>query len=766
MNKILLIFLLLGLTGRIFAQYSDKEIIIQGYVSDAYSGEILSNAHIQIGEQSSISNNYGFYSMRIKAGTLKLHASYMGFSSVIKDIIVERDTTISVALYPGLELPEVVFQVNNNKKVENKGLGNLRINLSQLSVSPLFLGERDIIKTMQFMPGVSSGMEGSSGLNIRGGTNDQTLYLIDDVPVYNQNHTFGLISIFNPDILLSADMYKGGIPAIYGNRLSGVASIELKEGNYQTYHHSINIGTLAGIISTEGPIVKNKICYLFSARRSFLDLLTNAFLSILSNGNWSSSMFAFWDINGKISWKLTDKTKLSLGVFNSYDDLYGLNKKKDMQTREKSKNKFGMGWKTLTAYGRLTSNIRQNCFLSSSVYYSHLGNFDYMNLHTPAMQIKQQVSSELQEFGWRNSLENKLSNNLSLFGGFDFSAQFYYPEYMFKNQNGFQNNMESGQKNLFTTSFFVYSEIKNKKSMLVPGIRMSVFHNGTRTKLVIEPRIKLSTFINDNNKIMLAYDRMYQPIHSVNEMNYSINTDFWMPFSENVLPNSNQISIGWKNYAIPDLLFSIEGYYKKMNNLVLISNLEHYLDFHTGYQTGKGQSTGIEFLGQYNKNKLTTWLSYTLSHSNRQFKGKKYPFKYDAPHDISLFVSYDIYAKGKIRNTLSANTQYRSGIPYYIPEVSYPSMGLPTTNGPYSGYLEKSINYIPDYPNIRLKDYFRMDINFTMERQLKHGTSCWQFSLLNATARNNPYAVYRKEGNYKAFVLIPFLPSISFKRSF
>ena len=250
MNKILLIFLLLGLTGRIFAQYSDKEIIIQGYVSDAYSGEILSNAHIQIGEQSSISNNYGFYSMRIKAGTLKLHASYMGFSSVIKDIIVERDTTISVALYPGLELPEVVFQVNNNKKVENKGLGNLRINLSQLSVSPLFLGERDIIKTMQFMPGVSSGMEGSSGLNIRGGTNDQTLYLIDDVPVYNQNHTFGLISIFNPDILLSADMYKGGIPAIYGNRLSGVASIELKEGNYQTYHHSINIGTLAGIIST------------------------------------------------------------------------------------------------------------------------------------------------------------------------------------------------------------------------------------------------------------------------------------------------------------------------------------------------------------------------------------------------------------------------------------------------------------------------------------------------------------------------------------
>jgi hypothetical protein len=251
-------------------------------------------------------------------------------------------------------------------------------------------------------------------------------------------------------------------------------------------------------------------------------------------------------------------------------------------------------------------------------------------------------------------------------------------------------------------------------------------------------------------------------------MNYNVQTDFWTPFKEDSLPDAHQISIGWKNFTTPNLSFSVEAYYKTMGNLLIIKNLESYIDFHSGYETGKGKSMCLEWMLEYSKNKLTAWASYTLSKSDRQFGGKTYPFKYDAPHDFSGFVSYAVHKKEKSINTLSLNVQYKSGYPYYVPEIHYPSVGLPTlANGYYGLYNDISkVDFIPNYPNMRLKDYFRMDMNFTMEQKLKHGSRTWQFSLLNVTNHANPYVVYKKDNRYKAFVLIPFLPSFSFTRNF
>ncbi|MDR2774772.1 MAG: TonB-dependent receptor [Tannerella sp.] len=772
-QKRLTLFLALGavyLQAQEIRTQDTKTALVSGYVTDAETGERLSDAHVRIGVHTALTNLYGFYSLRVSAGLQTATISYIGYTPHNEDILFRSDTLVSIALKAGLSLSEIVVTSNKMRNVEDKGLGNLRVNLSQLSVSPLFLGERDIIKAMQFLPGVSSGMEGSSNLNIRGGTNDQTLYLMDDAPVYNQNHTFGLISIFNADALLSADIYKGGLPAMYGNRLSGVASVSLKDGNMKSHRQSVGIGLLAGTLSAEGPIVKDKVSYLFSARRSILDLLFQSAMSLAMGGEVSAPMVSFWDINGKATWKMTEKTRLSFSIYNGNDNLGAFNKTKDEETNDVMTEKAGFGWMTTTASMRLTSGLRPNIFLSSSLYYSQLDNFNYFNVKTNDIKLNQRQTSRLQELGWRTSIENRPSNHQTLFVGYDVSVQYYEPTVMVMEDHRTTNKINIGTKRLLTASAFAYDELKWRNWMFAPGMRFSFYQTEQRGKFAVEPRLKLSTFVDDDNRLMFAYDRTTQPVHSVNEMNYSVKTDYWLPFNEDRLPTADQLSVGWKNYSVRNVTLSVEAYYKTMRRLILIRDLENYMDFHADYETGTGRSMGMEWLIQYDRERFNTWLSYTLSKSERTFGGRTSPFKYDAPHDVSLFASYVVRKKGNTKKTLSANVQYRSGLPYYVSEMSYPDMSYPdrllySRNSDMGVYIS-DVNYIPYYPNTRISDFFRADLNFTSEKKLKRGVRTWQLSLLNVTGHQNPYHVYRKNGRYKAFILIPFMPSFSVKWEF
>jgi hypothetical protein len=689
-------------------------------------------------------------------------------SIVVAQLTLENDSLRQFHQGEAIELSEVIV-TGRTKSIDSRGLGNMRINMDLVRQTPLFLGERDILKTLQFLPGVSPGQEGSSQLNIRGGTGDQTLYLMDDVPVYNQNHTFGFFSIFNSDVLQSADLYKGGIPSMYGDKLSGVASIALKEGDFRNRKHSLSLGLLAGTLSSEGPIVKDKLSYLVAARRSFVDLLFHGIMSLANDGEGGGIMVGFYDINGKLSWKINSKSKLSWQIYSGYDDLYGMNKEKKNYTDDKYSEKFGFGWKTLNSSLRFTSDPKPDLSLSSTVYYTQLNNFNYFKNKVRQDGIKSTLenntSSLLHEMGVRNSLEQKLNEAHTLFYGLSASGQVYTPDYLAKKVNGSKQVYDTRNLKLYSVSGYVYDEYRFNDWLFSMGLRTSVYNNTEKTLFVVEPRIKVNKYLGEKNKLMLAYDVMRQPVHSIHEMSYNVQTDFWVPFKEDILPCSQQISTGWKNYTTQDLSFSVEIYYKKMDNLLLIKNLENYMDFHSDFETGKGKSKGVEVMLEYSKNRFNSWLSYTLSQSKRQFEGKSYPFKYDAPHDISAFGSYVVRQKGKNVNTLSLNVQYKTGYPYYVPEVSYPDFLLSSIA--YDILNDTGvIDYIPQYPNIRLKDYFRTDINFTMEQEMKHGSRTWQFSLLNATAHQNPYAVYKADGKYKAFVLIPFLPSISFTRNF
>ena len=686
------------------------------------------------------------------------------FFCLILPLKLPAQLTIDTDSIKAIELSEVMI-TGRTKNIDSRGLGHLRINMRQLKLSPLFMGERDVIKTLQFLPGISGGMDGASQINIRGGTNDQTLFLLDEVPVYNQNHTFGLFSAFDANALQSADIYKGGIPSMYGDKLSGVVSLALKDGNFKQYQHSFSMGILALSASSEGPIVKDKLSYLFTGRRSFPDLIYNGFRDALAGEGAGGVIFSFYDVNGKLTWKLNEKNKLSWQIYTGYDGLGGMNKEKD-----KYNEKVDLGWETLTSSLHYTSQLTSRTFLSGNLYYTCLNNLNRYRLKAhpedgDKLSLIQEESSLLHEGGLRLSAKHQLTDNHLFFGGIDATNQTYIPVHSYKVLNREKTVYDAYRLGLTSLSAYLYDEYRYNNWLFGMGLRASGYHNGEKTILVVEPRIKANHFLNDNNKLMLAYDRTHQPTHSLHEMNYNVAVDFWVPFKENVLPNAHQISGGWKNTAIRNLTFSLEAYYKQLNNLLLIKDIENYLDFHSDYATGKGRSMGLEMMLEYSKNHLTAWGSYTLSKSTRQFQSKTYPFKYDAPHDFSGFAGYLVYQTEKTANTLSVNMSYKTGYPYYVPEIEYLSIGLPTTNDVYFNNASV-VDFIPNYPNVRLKDYFRSDINFTMEQKMERGSRTWQFSILNVTNHVNPYAVYRKDNRYRAYVLIPFLPSLSFTRTF
>lgn len=667
-------------------------------------------------------------------------------------------------------LDEVVVNAPQ-KSINSRGLGNMRINSSLLQVSPLFFGERDVIKTLQFLPGVSSGMEGSSQLNIRGGTNDQTLYLMDGVPVYNQNHTFGLFSIFNADAVSSVDLYKGGTPASYGDRLSGVVSVDLKEGNMQKYNHSISLGLLAGTAYSEGPIIKDKLSYMLVGRRSFLDLLYNGAMLLADQSDIGMAMVNFYDVNAKLTWNVNPKNKISWQLFNGFDNMFGFNKDKDSYDNSKYKESFGYGWSTLTTSAHLKSELKSNLSLDANIYYTNLKNFNYSksSYKSPETKMKghNESASLMHEIGGRALLRHDINQNNKTDYGIEIANQTYTPDRSIKKVNKDVYKYSSPSLGLTKVSAFAYHEFSYKRWLFGGGLRASYYKNGIADKVSIEPRLKINTFVDDKNKLMIAYDRMSQPIHTINEVDYNSKSDYWIPFHGDVLPYSNQISVGWKNYTTSSFSFSVEAYHKRMNNLLFIKDVEYFIDYNTDYLVGSGVSNGLELMAEYSKNRFTAWASYTLSKTDRTFDGKSIPFKYDSPHDVSAFVSYIVSNKAKAKQTVSAQMQFKKGYPYTLSPSSYPGMGLPGFSNGYGWDDDyNSVDYLPDSPNGRLKDYFRTDLNYTVDIKKKKGNLIWQFSLLNVTNNKNPFAVYKKDDKYKAFVLIPIMPSVSVRRTF
>ena len=581
-----------------------------------------------------------------------------------------------------------------------KQTGNIAVDIEQLKYAPLFAGEKDIFKFLQLLPGVSAGKDGMSGLLVRGGSNDQTLILYDDVPIYNQAHAYGILSIFSGETVQSAEVSKGYISPAYG------------------------------------PIKRDKGSYLISARYFFPE----AVLAIADN----DIRYGFNDITGKLTYDIHRNHTLSLGVYSGDDHM----KNKEDHAEN------GFGWGNTTASLRLESRWNDNLRSSVVAYYTYLQNRQETEFKDDGFSNWGKTTFKTHEFGARMTFDQRLSRVWSLEYGATFSHQRFEPMHTKSIINGQHKDRGYSSELLVSGALFLNNRFQWGGWRADVGVRGAAYDNSEQTRYAVEPRAQLSYDFGRDNAVWLSGTINSQALVQFNRYYYSMPIDFWTPFRDGRLQHAWQVSLGGRAKLHENLTLSVEGYYKRMRNLPLIYDSDDFLLSNGGFIYGTGRAFGIEAMLQYQTERLSLTASYTYTDSRRRSDGVTYPFEYDVPHDFNAFVSYDVVKRPGRKHTFSLNVAWRSGLPYRLTNESYPD----TDGNPIIG--------ITAYPTMRMRNYFRADVSYNMERRKRNGVRNWQFSIINATWHKNPVSIYPYRGSYKATVLIPIMPSVSYTRTF
>lgn len=617
-----------------------------------------------------------------------------------------------------------------------KQTGNIAVDIEQLKYAPLFAGEKDIFKFLQLLPGVSAGKDGMSGLLVRGGSNDQTLILYDDVPIYNQAHAYGILSIFSGETVQSAEVSKGFISPAYGSRLSALTQIRTREGDRRNHRQSLTVGTLSLAGTLDGPIKRDKGSYLISARYFFPE----AVLAIADN----DIRYGFNDITGKLTYDIHRNHTLSLGVYSGDDHM----KNKEDHAEN------GFGWGNTTASLRLESRWNDNLRSSVVAYYTYLQNRQETEFKDDGFSNWGKTTFKTHEFGARMTFDQRLSRVWSLEYGATFSHQRFEPMHTKSIINGQHKDRGYSSEQLVSGTLFLNNRFQWGGWRADVGVRGAVYDNSEQTKYAVEPRAQLSYDFGRDNAVWLSGTINSQALVQFNRYYYSMPIDFWTPFRDGRLQHAWQVSLGGRAKLHENLTLSVEGYYKRMRNLPLIYDSDDFLLSNGGFIYGTGRAFGIEAMLQYQTERLSLTASYTYTDSRRRSDGVTYPFEYDVPHDFNAFVSYDVVKRPGRKHTFSLNVAWRSGLPYRLTNESYPD----TDGNPIIG--------ITAYPTMRMRNYFRADVSYNMERRKRNGVRNWQFSIINATWHKNPVSIYPYRGSYKATVLIPIMPSVSYTRTF
>ena len=617
-----------------------------------------------------------------------------------------------------------------------KQTGNIAVNIEQLKYAPLFAGEKDIFKFLQLLPGVSAGKDGMSGLLVRGGSNDQTLILYDDVPIYNQAHAYGILSIFSGETVQSAEVSKGYISPAYGSRLSALTQIRTRDGDRQDHRQSLTVGTLSLAGTVDGPIVRNKGSYLVSARYFFPE----AVLALVGN----AVRFGFYDLTGKLSYDIHPGHTLSLGVYSGDDHM--------TNKEDYARNEYG--WGNTTASLRLESRWSDNLRSSIVAYYTYMQNRQESEYEDDDFKNWGKTTYKTHEFGARLTFDQRLTRAWSLDYGANISHQRFMPMHSKGYVNGQHKERGYSSEQLVSGALFLNNRFQWGGWRADVGIRGAMYDNSEQTRFAVEPRAQLAYDFGNDNAIWLSGTINSQALVQYNRYYYSMPIDFWTPFRDGKLQHAWQVALGGRARLRENLTLSLEGYYKRMRNLPLIYDSDDFLLGRGGFVYGTGRAWGLEIMLQRQTERLSLTVSYTYTNSRRSSEGVSYPFEYDVPHDFNTFLSYDVLKRPGRRHTFTFNMSWRSGLPYRLTNESYPD----TNGNPIVG--------ITAYPSMRMRNYFRSDISYNMERRKRNGVRNWQFSIINWTWHKNPVCIYPYQGTYKATVLVPIMPSVSYTRTF
>jgi len=794
MRIIFLVLILSTISSEIICQ----NISVFGFVTDSLTGEKLVGANITCKSQNrgTQTNSYGYYNLIIEqTDSIDINYSFVGFTTKTIKISGIKDIQINISLFPGYILNEI--NVVAGKSVQH----NLQNNISSISVKeiktlPSLGGENDLIKSFQLLPGVQSGNESSSGLYVRGGSPDQNLIVIDDVPIYYINHLGGFISIFNSDAINKVSLIKGNYPPKYGGRLSSILDVRLKEGNLKELHANGTIGLVSSKITIEGPIKKDTSSFIISARRFLYDLISRPLTRLTLNG--SSVGYTFYDLNVKINYKFSLKDRIYLS-FYSGDDKSTVTYKNTIDDYEKSKGIIKWGnmlsafrWNhlyTKDLFGNLTVSFTRFRFITSTQYKydSSEGKHYYSG----------SFLSSVNDFSAKYDLEYSLSSRNIL--SFGVGSIFHYFNPFSNSFLRYLNNTEVLDttyctKRLKSWEHHIYFNQMTKPLDFLTfniGGRTSVYTTEGEHFAELEPRLSLQFYFNKIATFNVSYSIMHQYVNLLTYTNVGIPIDLWMPTTLQTLPSySSQITTGISIPSIANLLeINIDFYLKKMKNLIAYKEGATILGSSHDWQEmilsdGIGCSKGFELLLKFNHNYFSGWIGYTLSWATRRFNdlnnGEVFPFKYDRRHDLNIVYMQKINSK----IDFSATWVFATGNAFTMPEAKYEIVSI--NQYPGSNDLQLKYNneaYVYSKMNAyRMRNYHRLDIGVNFTKEKKWGERIISLSVYNVYNRKNPYFYflqtqkqYDENGNpipgtektvVKQQSLFPVIPSISYSFKF
>jgi len=770
---------------------AQDKLVLNGVVKDASSNETLYGVNILLPtlNTGTVTNEYGFYSIRLPNGTHQLKISYLGYQELVTEVTIEENKTLNFDLTPTSEyLDEVVLTEDIERlNIKKPEMSVNKLDINTIQKLPVVFGEVDVVKSLLLLPGVSNAGEGSSGFNVRGGAVDQNLILLDEATIYNASHLFGLFSVFNPDAIKNLKLYKGGIPAKYGGRVSSVLEIYQKDGNSKKFEANGGIGVISSRLLAQGPIIKDKGSFLIGGRSSYAHL----FLKLTDNPNSAY----FYDLNTKLSYRIDKSNSI---LFSGYfgRDVFNIN--------ESFKNTYGNAVFNLRWNHVLTNNIFTNLSVIYSDYYYGLTldfvefnwnsgiknlnlkydfshylneniNFDY-GVHSTYYEFNPgeiEPSTEssginsfnlTKKYAFENavyfSVEHKISENFSTEYGLRYSTFLRLGQ---KELNLYEND----QAVIFNEDFGIYEESNpiGSKELSKNRIERS-FGN-------LEPRLAIAYSFNDFQSVKASYNRMSQYLHLITNTSSPTPLDIWAPSGKYIKPQLlDQVALGYfQNFNNEKYSLELEGFYKFINkrldyidgaNLVANNAIEQVI------LPGTARAYGLELLLRKNTGRFTGWLAYTLSRSEQRTPGRTpeesginngnwYSTGYDKPHDISFTGSYEISEKWQ----LNTNFVYQTGLPTTYPTGQYrfENLNIPV--------------YSPRNSN-RLPAYHRLDISATYVPKRKSGNfeSSWNFGIYNVYNRMNAVSLsFRKNedsGNNEAVRLSLFgiIPSVTYNFKF
>ena len=767
---------------------------VSGTVSDAKTGETLIGATVveEGSGKGAVSNAQGRYTLTIGTETARLKVSYIGYKPQTFTLSLVGNQQLNVALEPSVELDEVTITAERISSPRVSQMSAMEVPIEQVQLVPVIFGEADILKAIQLLPGVQSGGEGSSGIYVRGGGPDENLFLLDGVPLYNVNHLGGFFSAFNSNAVKNITLYKGSFPARFAGRISSVLDLTTNNGNDQEWHGSASVGVVAANVSVEGPIVKGRTTMSASLRRTYLDLLLQPFIMSFSAqelGGAANAGYYFYDLNAKVTHRFNDRSRLYASFYGGNDAVYLRVKESDEDFGYQSFSDYirlRYGWGNMAAAARWNYVVSPQLFMNATASYTRYRNrltlaeeMEWRNEDGPySYESEMSFNSGIQDFSMRADFDYApLPEHSIRFGG-AWVHHLFTPEMLGVKMNDVDIDTTIGESRTRAEEMTLYAEddwTVADAVKLNAGVALAGFAVEGRFYPSVQPRFSGRLMLTDDLSLKAGYAYMTQYMHLLSTSNISLPTDLWVPVTKRIPPmGCHQVALG-VFYTRWGIDFSVEGYYKRMHNLMEYLPGSNFLGSSAGWENkvclGDGRAYGVELLAQKTVGKLTGWVGYTLSRTLRTFDqlngGEEFPAKYDRIHDISITLQY------------KPSDGFDCGVTWVFATGNTATLAMQEFEGMADdGYQQSgeaySYGFVDSRNNFRMPLYHRMDVSVNFHKQKKHGVRTWNVSVYNLYNRENPYLVYRSGADswgalgytshrvLKQLSIFPIIPSVSY----